>query len=184
MTTPTLQFREAAPIDAPKVQQLVESAFRANDSRQDWTGNVELAAHFRLAVDEVRAKLANPDFVTLVALDADNPAVVVATIEVSKRDGAGRLSMIAVDQSYQQGGVGRQVLEYAEEYCRQKWGVKRFSLNALSTRKALIEWYMRRGYEKTGGTSAFPRERFAELTLPEDMCFIELEKDFVGGLSG
>lgn len=177
-TTLTLQFRAALPTDAPQIQHLVESAFRANDSRLDWTGNVELASHFRLAVDEVRAKLTNPDLVTIVAHDTNNPAALVASIEVSNRDGVGRMSMIAVDESYQQGGVGRQVLEYAEEYCRKLWGVKKFSLNALSTRKALIEWYMRRGYVKTGETSQFPTERFAELNLPEDMCFIELEKDF------
>lgn len=178
MSSLALQFRAAVPADAPQIQHLVESAFRANDSRQDWTGNIELASHFRLAVDEVRAKLTNPDLVTLVAHDSNNPTALVASIEVSKRDGAGRLSMIAVDESYQQGGVGRQVLEYAEEYCRKLWGVKKFSLNALSTRKALIEWYMRRGFVKTGETSQFPTERFAELSLPDDMCFIELEKNF------
>ncbi|KAH8807898.1 acyl-CoA N-acyltransferase [Xylogone sp. PMI_703] len=177
MATNNLRFRIAIPDDAKQLQELVQSAFRTEDSRPDWTGNIELAANFRYEMEEVVTKIANPDLTTLVALDSDNN--LVATIEVSKRGvDCGRLSMIAVDDRYQRGGVGRQVLAYAEDYCQRTWGAKKFSLNALSTRKALIEWYMRRGYQDTGDRTPFPRERFSNLALPDDMCFIELEKDF------
>jgi GNAT superfamily N-acetyltransferase len=179
MATSNLQFRIAIAEDAGQLQQLVQSAFRTEDSRPDWTGNVELASSFRVDLEEVKSKIANPDIVTLMALDKNNDNALMATIEVSKRGAdCGRLSMIAVDDRYQRGGVGRQVLSYAEDYCRRTWGAKMFSLNALSTRPALIEWYIRRGYRRTGETSPFPRERFRELALPDDMCFIELEKDF------
>ncbi|KAK5998063.1 hypothetical protein PT974_00434 [Cladobotryum mycophilum] len=169
-----LQFRIATPDDAPQLQQLVQSAFRAHDSRLDWTGNMELASHFKIEVEEVMSNITKPDM--------DAAAALVATIEVSKcGTDVGRLSMIAVDPGCQRGGVGRQVLAYAEDYCHRTWGVAQFSLNALSTRKALVEWYMRRGYRKTGETSPFPRERFSNLALPDDMCFIELEKDLSYG---
>ncbi|GAD96978.1 GNAT family acetyltransferase, putative [Paecilomyces variotii No. 5] len=185
-----LQFRTATPDDAPQVQQLIQSAFRADDSRPDWTGHLELASNFRIELDEITANIANPDMVTLIAFTPpdenanvnnygdNNPASLVASISVSKRGtDVARLSMIAVDERYQRGGVGRQVLEYAEDYCHRTWGVTKFSLDALSTRKALIEWYIRRGYGKTGETTLFPREKFKDLALPEDMCFIEFEKD-------
>ncbi|TWU78819.1 hypothetical protein ED733_007339 [Metarhizium rileyi] len=152
MDSVALQFRLASLADAPQIQQLVEAAFRADDSRRDWTGNVELASAFRLTLDEVRAKLANPDLITLVAHDARVPASLIASIDVSRHDGGGRLSMLAVHVSHQKGGLGSRVIA-----------------------TALIQWYMRRGYEKTG-TSKFPTERFAELDLPDGMCFIELEK--------
>ncbi|TFA99655.1 hypothetical protein CCMA1212_008611 [Trichoderma ghanense] len=177
MATRNLQFRVATPEDAVQLQQLVQSAFRAEDSRPDWTGNAELASSFQIGVEEVLPKIVNPDNVVLMALDETN--TLVASIEVAKRDNnCGRLSMIAVDQRFQQNGVGRLLLAYAEDYCRRTWNAEKFSLNALSTRKALIEWYVRRGYRKTGETTAFPRERFSNLNLPDDMCFIELEKDF------
>lgn len=177
MATEKLQFRLATKDDAEQIQSLVQSAFRTEDSRPDWTGHSELASSFWISVEEVMDKIVNPDNVVLMALDSNN--ALVASIEVAKRDSkCGRLSMIAVDDRYQRGGVGRQVLAYAEDYCRRTWGADKFSLNALSTRKALIEWYMRRGYQKTAETSPFPRERFSNLTLPEDMCFVELEKNF------
>ncbi|KAJ9271942.1 hypothetical protein DTO212C5_2023 [Paecilomyces variotii] len=183
-----LQFRIATPDDAPQLQQLVQSAFRAHDTRPDWTGHLELASNFRIEVDEIMTNITDPDTVILIAFtplnengNANNDkdiASLVACISVSKCGTAvGRLSMFAVNERYQRGGVGRQVLAYAEDYCHRTWGVEKFSLNTLSTRKALIEWYMRRGYRKTGETSPFPRERFKDLELPDDMCFVEFEKD-------
>lgn len=178
-----LQFRIATPDDAPQIQQLVQSAFRTQDSRPDWTGDTELASHFCIEVEEVMANIVKPDIVTLMAFTPHNKngkdaVALVASIVVSQRGtDVGRLSMIAVDQRYQRGGIGRQVLTYAEDYCHRTWGVTKFSLNALSTRKALIEWYMRCGYRKTGETSPFPREKVKNRVLPENICFIELEKD-------
>ncbi|KAM0449465.1 hypothetical protein ACHAO4_007483 [Trichoderma viride] len=179
MASLNLQFRTATAEDANQVQELVQAAFRTEDSRPDWTGNTELASTFRIDVEEVASKIANPENTILMALDNDNN--LVASIEVAKRAGnCGRLSMVAVSDSYQRSGVGRLVLAYAEAYCRRVWGAEKFSLNALSIRKTLIEWYMRQGYQKTGETSPFPRERFINVELPEDMCFIEMEKNFKG----
>jgi GNAT superfamily N-acetyltransferase len=171
-----LQFRVATPDDAERIQQLTESAFRTIDSREGWTGNEELASQFRLEVSEVLANILKLDIVSFIAVDDKNDAL-VATIEVSQRGNIGRIFSFAVDDRYQRAGIGRQVLAYAEDYCRHTWSVDKFSLNALSPRIALIEWYMRRGYQKID-TSPFPREKFSHLALPDDLCFIELEKTF------
>ncbi|KAJ5249147.1 acyl-CoA N-acyltransferase [Penicillium chermesinum] len=177
-TTQTLQFRLANQDDASRIQQLVQSSFRTHDSRPEWTGLLELASSFSISVDEISANIGKPDNVFLMALTslgADGD--LVASIQVTKRGAdIGRLSRLAVNDRYQRGGVGRQVLLYAEDYCQRTWGIRKFSLNTLSTRPALIAWYMRRGYQKTGETSPFPIESFAATQLPADLCFIEFEK--------
>ena len=176
--TLNLKFTNATAQDAERIQHLIQTAFQTEDSRQDWTGIVELASNFKLDLNEVKDKLNNPDITTLLAFDENNDNL-VGTIEVSQRvGGVGRLSMIAVDDRYQRSGAGRQILAYGEDYCRQKWGAKQFSLNVLSSRPALIEWYIRRGFRKTGETEPFPRERFPSLDLPADLCLIEMEKAF------
>lgn len=175
MPNNTLQFRVAAPYDAPQVQALVESAFRAEDSRKDWTADMRLGENFRISVEEVLGQITKPGCVVLMAMDGDS---LVASVELFKRsDDLARISMLSVDQRHQQGGVGRQVLAYAEDYCQRSWGVKKMGLNALSTRQQLIGWYMRRGYRKTGEQSPFPVEKFKELDLPDDLCFVEFEKE-------
>ncbi|KAG6363869.1 hypothetical protein INS49_008972 [Diaporthe citri] len=185
MTSETLQFRIATPDDAPQIQNLIQSAFRAEDTRDRWIGSPELASQFHIGADEVLASITRPDGAVLVATDATTGAL-VASVEATRRGGAdlsARLSMLAVDSARQRGGLGRRVLAHAEDYCRVSWGARRLGLNALSTREALIAWYVRCGFRRTGGTSAFPRERFEGVDLPRDLCFVELEKDLdaVGG---
>lgn len=176
MANGNLQFRIATPADAERIQELVQAAFRAEDTRERWTGDTELSKRFRVGVDEVMVNITKPDSATLMATDSDG--VLVASLEVSKRSAdLARLSMLAVDQHHHRGGFGRQVLAYAEKYCRLEWGSTRLSLNALSTREELIAWYERCGFRRTGDMSPFPRERFTDFALPEDLCFVELEKD-------
>ncbi|KAI3401500.1 hypothetical protein diail_10934 [Diaporthe ilicicola] len=198
MTAETLRFRIATPEDAPKIQELIQTAFRTEDTRERWTGSAELASQFHISADDVLASITDPDRAVLVATtEAHNSdtCTLVASVEASRRGGGGgggggtgtgtggpptaRLSMLAVDQRRQRAGLGRRVLAHAEDYCRRAWGAAGLvlGLNALSTRGALIEWYVRCGFRRTGGTSAFPRDRFPGLALPGDLCFVELEKD-------
>ncbi|KAJ5689065.1 GNAT family acetyltransferase [Penicillium macrosclerotiorum] len=176
MSNSGLQFRLATLADAEDIRQLVESAFRAEDSREGWTADMEIGSRFRLELNHVVATISNPDRDILIAnIDGH----LVASIEISRREGnRARFSMIAVDLSHQQAGVGRQVLAFAEQYCQKTWGVTTGELNALSTRKKLISWYMRQGYHKNGKSTPFPRDRFGDLALPEDLRFMDLEKDF------
>ncbi|KAI8958398.1 acyl-CoA N-acyltransferase [Daldinia sp. FL1419] len=171
-----LQFRVATLDNAAQIQQLVQSAFRAEDSRENWTGDMALASRFSIKVEEIASNIAKPDSAFLMAIDENGS--LIGSVCVSKRStGLGRISMLAVDPRRHRGGLGRKILSNAEEYCQRAWGVGRIGLNALSSRHELIAWYMRRGYQKTGGLTQFPREWFAGLTLPDDLCFVELEKD-------
>jgi ribosomal protein S18 acetylase RimI-like enzyme len=176
----SLKFRIATPEDAPAIQQLVQAAFQAADTRQDWTADMELNVRFRIAVEEVMPRISNPNSAIVMAFTTTEIGeTLVASVEVAKRsDDLARLSMLAVDQHHQRGGIGRDLLTYAESYCQQQWGATRF-LDALSTRQALIAWYMRRGYQKTGETVPFPVEKFSDLSLPADLCFVQLEKDLM-----
>ncbi|KAJ5585319.1 uncharacterized protein N7459_005119 [Penicillium hispanicum] len=178
MTTGNPDFRLATPDDATSIQRLVQSAFRAEDSRQDWTAITELNESFRVDVHEVLAGITKPGSAIILAVN-DSGNLVGSITVIKGGSNRARLAMLAVDPGHQQGGLGRQILTYAEEYCRRVWGATKSGLNALSTRQALISWYKRRGYYDTGETSPFPREKFSGLALPADLCFIELEKDLV-----
>jgi ribosomal protein S18 acetylase RimI-like enzyme len=174
-TSGNLKFRIATPDDAPQVQQLVESAFRAEESRAGWTDDLGLSSEFRIDVKDIMAMITNPDGVMLMATDENN--TLLGSIGTSKRgNNHARMFMLAVDESQRRGGIGGQILTYAEDYGSRIWGVTTFELNALSSRKQLIAWYARRGYKETGETSPFPREKFETLTLPDDLCFVEFEK--------
>ncbi|KAK1997851.1 acetyltransferase [Colletotrichum falcatum] len=174
-----LNFRVATSEDAPQLQQLVQAAFRAEDSRADWTADMRLGRSFHYSVEEVLATINNPDAAIIVA--SDQKGALLGSIGILKRnDSLARFAMLSVDPERQRGGVGRQVLAHAEDVARS-WGVKTFGLNALSSREKLIEWYQRCGYRKSDETSPFPADRLLQLGLPNDLCFVELEKDSGAG---
>jgi GNAT superfamily N-acetyltransferase len=177
MTHQALHFRIATTDDAPQIQQLVEAAFRAEDSRPNWTADMSLGRAFRLDIQHIIAPITKPEVVILLAFDNNNNDRLVASVELAKRTSdLARLGMLAVDQQHQRGGLGRRFLHYAEEYCQRTWGVKKTGLNALSTREELIMWYERCGYRKTGELTPFRPGGDDDAAVPDGLHFVELEK--------
>jgi ribosomal protein S18 acetylase RimI-like enzyme len=176
-----LHFRIATLTDAPSIQQLVQSAFRAEDSRKDWTADMALGRAITISVEDVSTTIAKPDCAILLAFikDEGREILVASTDMIKRANDHVRFAMVSVNPDYQQAGIGRRVLAYAEEYSQREWRVTTSELNALSTRQELIAWYLRRGYQKTGEETPFPRERFPDLALPEDLCFVEMVKPLV-----
>ncbi|KAK1721344.1 acetyltransferase [Colletotrichum acutatum] len=172
-------FRRATKDDAPQVAQLVEAAFRAEDSRADWTADMELGRSFRYSADEVLATINNPDAVVLMGFDFHGVLAASVQIVFKRVAKMARIAMLSVNPQLQRSRIGRQALGSAEEYAWQHYDIKRFGLNALSSRRKLLAWYERCGYQRTGETSPFPVDRFPRLDLPKDLCFIELEKDAI-----
>ncbi|KAF4970974.1 hypothetical protein FSARC_2077 [Fusarium sarcochroum] len=170
-------FRTATSDDAPHLQDLIQSAFRALDKNNTWVGSPELAASFSIELDVVLDRITSPDGKILIASDTqDGPAV--GCVAVFKRSpGYGRLALLAVDPNMHRGGLGRQVLAYGEEYLAREMGVTKFGLNALVTRVELIKWYERQGYVKTGETSTIPLERTRGQDIPDELVFVEMDKN-------
>ena len=170
-----LSFRIAVPNDAEAVQQLIQAAFRAEDSRKDWTADMALGANYIITIDSVKSRIASANDQILIAEDKDKN--LIACISISNRTAnVVRFTQFAVDSRYQRGGIGRQVLAYAEEYCRLTYGAQTFELNTVSSRQLLISWYMRQGYQKTGMATPFPVEISRAAGVEDGLYFVELEK--------
>lgn len=173
----TPHYRLATPADAPQIRNLVETAFRAADSRPNWTGDLALGARFHVQLDDILNRITDPDSAILVAVTEDPSSDEPIACVSMRRHGAdlARLSYVAVDQRHQQAGLGRRILTQAEQHCQRVWGVKRIGLNALDTRKELIRWYERCEYRATGEVTTFE--------LPPDvLSFVEMEKGLEAGV--
>ncbi len=79
-------------------------------------------------------------------------------------EGAAYFGMFSVKPGLQGSGVGRGVLEEAERIAREEWGATSLELTVIHVRDELIEWYERRGYERTERDKPFPSdaERFGK----------------------
>jgi ribosomal protein S18 acetylase RimI-like enzyme len=183
-----LTYRPAIPSEASLVHDLITKGFRAEDTRSNWTGDStkNLNDTFSIPLAAIENAITTENSVFMLALttirtypqnakSTQQEDVVACFNLIRKSDDTASIGWFVVAQKYQQGGVGRRVLSYAEDFAQLNWSGMRFlELNALSSRDNLIMWYERCGYVKTGKVVPFP-EREA-VNLPKDLGFIYLQK--------
>lgn len=179
ISTP-LVFRAATVHDVDAVVALVESAYRGDSSRAGWTTEADLLDGRRTGSDEVLGFIARPDSTMLLAERgiASAPAELVGCAHVALEDGAGYFGMFSVKPTLQGGGVGKQLLAESERWVRDTWGVNAMRMTVIDVREELINFYLRRGYLRTGIVKPFPYGD-ARFGAPRrgDLRFEVLEKD-------
>jgi GNAT superfamily N-acetyltransferase len=82
-------------------------------------------------------------------LGLDSSEQVVASVYVEVRGTRGYFGMLAVDPKRQGSGLGRTMIEAAEQYCRAK-GCSAMDITVLSPRTELPPYYRKFGYVESG----------------------------------
>ena len=87
------------------------------------------------------------------------------------------LGLLTVSPTLQSGGIGRQLLDAAEEWASEHWASQSVHMTVIVQRVELIAWYERSGYVRTGERKPFPYgdERFG-LPRRADLAFEVLRK--------
>ena len=80
---------------------------------------------------------------------------IVACVYVERRGEHGYFGMLSVDPTYQQNGLGRAMVEAAENYCRRQ-GCSKMDITVLSLRPELLPFYCHLGYVETGTEEFHP----------------------------
>ncbi len=157
----------ASPGDAPALKALLEAAYRGDSARRGWNHEADILDDERVAPGEVEALLANPAVTILTARDG---ATLIGCVAVTVKGGAlAYLGMLCVQPDLQSAGLGRQLLDTAEDHARALC-ITAMEMTVIDSRDSLIAWYERRGYARTGETRPFPVLRDPPVT------FVVLEK--------
>lgn len=169
-----LQFRAAVEADIPALVPLVTSAYRGEESRRGWTTEADILDGNRIVPEVLQADIRRPRSRILIA---ERDAAMVACAHVCDEDGVGYFGMFAVRPALQAAGIGRAVLAEAERVAREDWQLPIMRMTVIDLRQELIDWYVRRGYRRTGIRKPFPAtdERFG-LPRRDDLRFEVLEK--------
>lgn len=175
MTAQQLTLRSAVETDADEVLALVRQAYRGDDSRAGWTTEADLLDDERIERSELVHKITRPDGVVRLAFDGED---LVACCElVNKGDGLAYFGMFAVRPALQAAGVGRRMLTEAEAYVVANWQAHTLEMTVIGQRVELIDWYVRRGYTRTGEHRDFPYAAVVNGTaLRDDLYFAVLAK--------
>ncbi|MBS0212613.1 MAG: GNAT family N-acetyltransferase [Proteobacteria bacterium] len=174
-------FRSAKPADADAIVALVESAYRGDSSRAGWTTEADFLDGRRTGADEVLAQIERPRSLMLLA---EAKGDLLACAHVADEGGAGYFGMFSVQPTQQNAGIGKAMLAEAERIARDEWSLPTMRLTVIDIRDALIAWYERRGYRRTGIKKPFPYGD-ARFGLPrrDDLRFEILEKPLQGSPS-
>jgi ribosomal protein S18 acetylase RimI-like enzyme len=177
----SLAFRAATEADIPALVELVTSAYRGDASRAGWTTEADMLDGQRIDPGVLRADIARPRSVILLT---ERDGALLACAHVAEEEGAGYFGMFSVRPDLQGAGVGKAVLAEAERIAREDWGLQVMRMTVIDIRDALIAFYQRRGYARTGIHKSFPYgdERFGT-PLRDDLRFEVLEKDLQAGVA-
>jgi len=158
--------------DVPGIVTLMNRAYRGAGAA-GWSTQENYLSGDRITEDVLRADLlANPDASLLKWEDPEGgPLLGCVWIEPLK-DAVWYLGSLATDPTLQNSGLGKTLRSAAEQWVGERGG-KRIRMNVVNVRDALIAWYLRRGYHKTGETTSKARRRDVDCAgmSPAPHCF-------------
>ncbi|MCA8001869.1 GNAT family N-acetyltransferase [Burkholderia metallica] len=162
------RYRTANEQDVDALVRLVNAAYRPTTAAAGWTHESALIDGPRITSSQLAATLRTPDTVLLVA---EIDGRIAGCIEVRKDGSAAYIGTLAVAPSVQDRGLGKALLNEAEQFAVRSWKIQTAAMIVLSVRHELIDFYLRRGYTRTGERKGYPldarvgRPRDANLTV-------------------
>lgn len=148
-----LHFRIAAVDDAALIAELVNLAYRGEDSRQGWTTEADLLDGRRTTAGEVRQLIEADESRLLLCL---REAELLGSIHLEREGDDVHIGMFVIRPALQGNGLGKRLLQAAEAAAQQMWQVKNAVMHVITCRHELIAFYLRRGYARTGVLRDFP----------------------------
>lgn len=160
---PVIRLRTATEADAAEVAALVHAAYRSDESRSGWTTEADLVGGQRVDAVMVRDLVREEGSVVLLAIgsadgsdESGSDESLLGCCHLERRDDAAYLGMVAVRPGRQGRGIGRRMLDAADEHARTAWGARTLEISVINHRTELIAWYERCGFALTGQEHPFP----------------------------
>ena len=144
--TDIITIREAHADDVARIEHLVETTYRGEDSKKGWTTEFALLAGTRLQKGEIAAALADKSNQFFVAEIGD---LVVGVICVNKNGDWIEFGKFSVDPEMQGRGIGKMLISKVEDFVKNVWGADKLKLSVISIRKELVDFYARYGFKDT-----------------------------------
>jgi ribosomal protein S18 acetylase RimI-like enzyme len=167
-------IRKAFDSDCEEIAHLVNGAYRPKlSSVNGWTHEFDLVSGSRIDPVLIAQFLLKMDSVVLLGLVDER---IVACVHIQYEKEMSYIGMLAVNPRLQGAGIGKQMLSHAECYAAENYGARRCILEVISQRVELIEFYRRRGYQKTGVLKEYPLSGNVGFPKRVDLSIETMEK--------
>ena len=182
-----MELTEAKHCDHAAVIELANLAYRGRPhgaiAEDGWTSERGLIEGPRITAASLSESLRRePKAHLLVYRDvADGPVLGTVWLE-PKDEVTWNLKLLTIRPDLQNRQLGRALLAAAEAFAERR-NAKYVRLTVLNRRTALLAWYERRGYIRTGEIEPFPYadERFGK-ALVDGLAFVVLDKELPAGV--
>jgi ribosomal protein S18 acetylase RimI-like enzyme len=165
ITTATLE-------DVTALEKLINSAYRGETSKLGWTTEANLLQDKRVTLDELSEIINNKENAILKFIDNNT---IIGCVLLSNKGDKLYLGMLTVSPELQNSGIGKKLLQKAEEHAL-KLNLPKITMTVISIRGELIAWYNRHGFIDTGAREPFPLNGTDAVISEQPLEFIVLEK--------
>lgn len=160
--------------DILTIKELLNSAYRGERSRQGWTTEADLiAGDVRTDENDLEQVMKKEGSVFLLLKSTNDE--LQACVNLQQHGNKIYLGMFAVQPHLQGKGVGKTMLQAADEFAKNK-GCMAVYMSVISARTELIAWYNRHGYLPTGEVKPFIEDGLTGTHL-QPLEFLMLEKE-------
>lgn len=133
---------------AEALTQLVNVAYRPQHVVANaWTHESDWVSGQRIDVAQMRDALNQKTAVILILIDHER---LLACVQVEQCGDFAYIGMLSVLPELQNAGLGKIMLDAAENFTQTRWNIKQFKMSVITVRERLLAYYLRRGYVQTG----------------------------------
>ena len=170
-----MKFRLATEKDANSVSDLVNSVYRGETGMKSWTTEAGFIGGQRTDPQSISEIIKRPK--NFIVISVNEKGETVGSVHLEIQNEKCYLGMLTVDWRIQQAGLGSRILQEAERFAREELKIDTMTMNVITIRSELVEWYRKRGYVDTGIRRPFPYgdEKFG-LPKVQGLEFMILDK--------
>lgn len=169
-----LKFVECQKDDIQIVVEVINQAYRSKKKSKSWTTEADLLGGKRVENESFEEILKDENSKIYLAKFQDK---IIGTIQAKLENDDIYIGLFAVQPDFQSSGIGKKLLEYAENNSSIFYNkANKFTMQVISIRTDLIEFYKRRGYKVTNSFLEFPKSELWNIKTNEELKFVVLEK--------
>lgn len=186
-----ITIREAIKSDVDELVVVVNLAYRGGKELGGWTDESHLLGGTRIEARGLVEILESPKDKLLVAemttsnvmasnasSEYSNNKKLVGCVRIELEKECAYIGMLSVDPRIQKLGIGKKLLNAAENFSQQKFSYRKSKLSVFEPREELINWYKKQGYvDVTGERPSFwPDDPMFGTPKVDKLVFVTLEK--------
>ena len=173
MDTETLTYRLANYEDTNAIVELVNRAYR-DSSVRGWTSECDIVSGNRTHHGEIESLISTAGSTVVVMSQQSR---LHGCVHLQGQGPEIYLGMLTVDPQIHNRGLGKGLLSEAERYAQEHMEGKAISMIVVSQRTELIDFYLRRGYRRSGEILAYPIEKNVGRPKVDGLTMEKLVKD-------